>query len=171
MHLLLALPARQSQTAESRAGSDNAGPGEPSRLLGGGVLQESFAALLRQISQQQMKPLRLFAVCDLLMTRENHLHPLVVLPLHRPSVSRSLWGRKESHLQGQSSVTLASLVSVLCPSKVYLLVVVSRRHFPYPSCATTSERSTLVDQPRIMLRSVSHPSAKTRITCGTTNWM
>jgi branched-chain amino acid transport system substrate-binding protein len=32
----------------------------------------------------------------------------------------------------------------------------------------TSARSTFVDQPTIMLRSVSHPSAKTRITCGTT---
>src|SRR4051812_23615988 len=32
-------------------------------------------------------------------------------------------------------------------------------------------RSTLVDQPVIMPRSVSQPSAKTRITCGTTKEM
>jgi hypothetical protein len=42
------------------------------------------------------------------------------------------------------------------------------RSLPYCSCAVNSGRFTRVDQPTIMLRSVSHPSAKTRITCGTT---
>src|SRR6202022_2217466 len=45
------------------------------------------------------------------------------------------------------------------------------RPFPHCSFATTPDRSTLVDQPTIMLRNVSHPSAKTRITCGTTKRM
>jgi hypothetical protein len=47
----------------------------------------------------------------------------------------------------------------------------NRRHFPCSSFATTSDRSTLVDKPTIMLRSVSYPSAKTKITCGTTKRM
>src|ERR1700676_385678 len=42
------------------------------------------------------------------------------------------------------------------------------RSLPYCSCAVNSGRFARVDQPTIMLRSVSHPSAKTRITCGTT---
>src|SRR6267142_6131839 len=41
------------------------------------------------------------------------------------------------------------------------------RSLPYCSFALNSERFTRVDQPTIMLRNVSHPSAKTRITCGT----
>src|SRR5712671_301368 len=45
------------------------------------------------------------------------------------------------------------------------------RSLPYYSCAVNSGRFTRVDQPTIMLRSVSHPSAKTRITCGTTKRM
>src|SRR6266403_3563663 len=40
-------------------------------------------------------------------------------------------------------------------------------YFSYRSCAITSGGSTRVAQPTIMLRKVSHPSAKTRITCGT----
>src|SRR5260370_25633978 len=35
--------------------------------------------------------------------------------------------------------------------------------------AMTSDRAALVDQPKIILRNVSHPSAKTRITCGPPN--
>src|SRR5439155_15466451 len=35
-------------------------------------------------------------------------------------------------------------------------------------CQKSSDLSALVDQPTIMLRSVSHPSAKTRTTWGTT---
>ncbi len=45
------------------------------------------------------------------------------------------------------------------------------RSLPYCSFAVNSDRFTRVDQPTIMLRSVSHPSAKTRITCGTTKRM
>src|SRR5438552_130523 len=45
------------------------------------------------------------------------------------------------------------------------------RSLPYSSFAVNSDRFTRVDQPTIMLRNVSHPSAKTRITCGTTKRM
>src|SRR5712672_2027452 len=45
------------------------------------------------------------------------------------------------------------------------------RSLSYRSFAVNSDRFTRVDQPTIMLRSVSHPSAKTRITCGTTKRM
>ena len=51
-----------------------------------------------------------------------------------------------------------------------LFLVVNRSSFHCPS-AMVSDRFTRVDQPTIMLRSVSHPSAKTRITCGTTKRM
>src|SRR6266481_3927546 len=45
------------------------------------------------------------------------------------------------------------------------------RSLPYCSFALNSEHFTRVDQPTIMLCNVSHPSAKTRITCGTTKRM
>src|ERR1035438_4337926 len=54
-------------------------------------------------------------------------------------------------------------------SKVCLSLVVNL--FFHCSFAMASDRFTLVDQPTIMLRSVSHPSAKTKITCGTTKKM
>src|ERR1700735_1844125 len=115
-----------------------------------------------------MKRLRLFAVPGPLITGAIHLHALVVLWLQRHRVSQWPLGRKDSYLPGLPRVTLLSPVSV--PSKVSVAVSKSRRHFPYRSFAT-SDRSTLVDQPTIMLRNVSHPSAKTRITCGTTKRM
>src|SRR5260370_23142042 len=42
------------------------------------------------------------------------------------------------------------------------------RSLPYYSWAVNSGRFTRVDQPTIMLRTVSHPSAKTTMTCRTT---
>src|ERR1700730_987054 len=118
-----------------------------------------------------MKLLRLFAVRGPPTTRAIHLHPLVVLSLQLPRASQWRLGRKDSHLQDRPLVTLPSPVSVLYSSKVCLSVVMNRRNFPYGSFVMTPNRSALVDQPTIMLRNVSHPSAKTRITCGTTNWM
>src|SRR5580700_4300976 len=112
---LLALPTRQPQTPESRAGSDNGGLGELSQLPEEYALQRSFAAF----SWRPISP------------RASFPNPL----------------------------------------KVYLSVATSHHHFPYGSFATIPGFSTLVDQPTIMLRSVSHPSAKTRITCGTTKRM
>src|SRR6266481_2476150 len=44
IHRLPALPSRQPQTAESRAGSDNAGHAEPSPLSGEAALQRDLAA-------------------------------------------------------------------------------------------------------------------------------
>src|SRR6202035_3113245 len=53
--------ARQSQTAESRAGSDNAGRGKLSRSLGEVVLQRSFAAFSRrQISLPIPRPSKVY---------------------------------------------------------------------------------------------------------------
>src|SRR5580692_5258291 len=122
-----------------------------------------------------MTPLRRFAVRGPPKTRAIHPHPLVVLslrrPLQRPRASPWLLGQKDSCIQDRPLVTLPSPDAVLYPSKVYFSVVMNRRHFPYDSFATTSDRSTLVDQPTIMLRNVSQPSAKTRNTCGTTKKM
>src|SRR5258708_4045684 len=99
----------QLQIPESRAGSDNAVPGEPSQLPGEVALQRSLAAFSRR---------------------------RISLPVPHSS-------------------------------KVCLSLAVNRLSL---HCSfATSERFTLVDQPTIMLRSVSQPSAKTRITCGTTN--
>src|SRR6266478_2483866 len=113
IHRLPAPPSRQPQTTESRAGFDNAGPGERSQLPEEVALQRDLAAFpRRQIRRQRMEPFRWFSI--------------------RGSRNRSL---------------------------------------PYCSFAANSDRFTLVDQPTIMLRSVSHPSAKTRITCGTTKRM
>src|ERR1700675_302141 len=54
-------PARQSQTPESRAGSDNAGRGELSRSLGEVVLQRSFAVFSRrQISLPIPRPSKVY---------------------------------------------------------------------------------------------------------------
>src|SRR5712664_993657 len=110
IHRLPALPSRQPQTTESRAGSDTAGPGEPSQLPGEVALQRDLVVFpRRQIRRQRMEPFRWFSVRG---------------PRNRP--------------------------------------------FPHCSFAVNSDRFTRVDQPTIMLRSVSHPSTKTRITCGTT---
>src|SRR6202043_4111273 len=105
-------PARQPQTPESRAGSDNGGAGERSLSLGEVALQRSFAAF----SREQI--------------------PLWVP--HRSKVCLSPAMNRLSH---------------------------------HCSFAMAPDRFTLVDQPTIMLRNVSHPSAKTRITCGTTKRM
>src|SRR5450432_151862 len=100
IHRLPALPRRQRQTIESRAGSDSAGPGEQSHLLEEAALQRDLAAFPRtQIRRQRMEPLR--------------------------------W------------------VSVRGPGN---------RSLPHYSCAVNSDCFTLIDQPTIMLRSVSHPS-------------
>src|SRR4029077_8591676 len=113
IHRLPAQQPRQHQTTKSRAGSDNAGPGEQSHLLEEAALQTDLAAFpQRQIRRQRMEPPRWFSV-------------------RRPR----------------------------------------NRSLPYYSCAVNSGRFTRVDQPTIMLRGVSHPSAKTRITCGTTKRM
>src|SRR5260370_41056391 len=110
IHRLPAQQSRPHQTKKSRAGSDNAGPGEQSHLLEEVALQRDLAAFpRRQIRRQRMEPLRWFSV------------------------------------RGQRNLSL-----------------------PYCSRAVNSGRFTRVDQPTMMLRSVSHPSAKTRITCGTT---
>src|ERR1700736_2214725 len=78
-------------------------------------------------------------------------------------------GLKDSYLQGPPLVTLLRLAPIPDPSKedpsVLLNCPFLHRSFRW------SRPSTRVDQPTIMLRSVSHPSAKTRITCGTTKKM
>src|SRR5882672_8647594 len=113
IHRLPTPLSHQRQTTESRAGSDNARPGEQAYLLEEVALQRDLAAFpRRQIRRQRMERLRWFSVR----------------------------GRRN-------------------------------RSLPYYSCAVNSGRFTRVDQPTIMLRSVSHPSAKTRITCGTTKRM
>src|SRR6266481_8952263 len=113
IHRLPAQQSRQHQTTKSRAGSDNAGPGERSHLLEAVARQRDLAVYpRRQIRRQRMEPFRWFSI--------------------RGPRNRSL---------------------------------------PYCSFALNSERFTRVDQPTIMLRNVSHPSAKTRITCGTTKRM
>src|SRR6266852_2418858 len=113
IHRLPALPTRQCQTTETRAGSDNAGPAGRSHLLEEVALQRDLAAFpRRQIRRQRMEPFRWFSI--------------------RGPRNRSL---------------------------------------PYCSFVVNSDRFTRVDQPTIMLRSVSHGSATTRITCGTTKRM
>jgi hypothetical protein len=95
----------------------------------------------------------------------SHLRPPIALLLQRPQAFHFQRppGREDWHLQGQLLLTSLSPVSVLCPSKVYLSVVLNRRHSLYDSFATTSDRSTLVDQPTIMLRSVPNPWANDMI--------
>src|SRR4029077_18028542 len=81
--------------------------------------------------------------------------------------------QKPSQLPGEvalpKSVEAFSRIQIslpIPPSSKVCLSLAMNRPFPHCSFATTSDRSTLVDQPTIMLRNVSHPSAKTRITCG-----
>jgi hypothetical protein len=164
-------PPRQFRTSKHCAGFDSAGSGEPSQLVGEVALQRSFGAFSRrQIPQQQMKPLRLFGVRGPLMTRTIHQHPRVVLLLLRLGEFQWLLERQGLYLQDQPLVTSSSPVSIKYPSRESLPVLMNCLS-PHYSFAMTSDRSTLVDQPAIMLRSGSHPSAKTRITCGTTKRM
>src|ERR1700733_9342932 len=160
-----------AQITEGRAGSDNAEPGGPYQLSEAVVLQRSFAAFSRRQAQLQwVEPFRRLVAQIPLMTRAIHLHPRVVQSLPRPEESLWLLGRLGLYLPGRPLVTSSSPVSVQYPSRKYLSVLMSCLS-PHCSFAMTSDRSTLVDQPTIMLRSVSHPSAKTRITCGTTKKM
>src|SRR5260370_1631119 len=60
---LPAPPSRQPQTTESRAGFDNAGPGERSQLPEEVALQRDLAAFpRRQIRRQRMEPFRWFSI-------------------------------------------------------------------------------------------------------------
>src|SRR6267142_5176409 len=70
---------------------------------------------------------------------------------------------------GPPSGNFVASVSIQYPRE-YLPVLMNWLS-PQCSFAMGSDRFTLVDQPTIMLRSVSHPSATTRITCGTTKRM
>src|SRR5712691_456112 len=103
------------------------------------------------------------------MTRATHLHPRVVRSLPRPGEFQRRLGRQGLYLQGHPLVTSSPPVSIQYP-RGYLPVLMNWLS-PQCSFAMGSDRFTLVDQPTIMLRSVSHPSAKTRITCGTTKRM
>src|SRR5258708_7260223 len=108
----------------------------------------------------------MFLVGGLSLARTIPLKPLG-LTFQWPRASRRSLGREDSYLRSrQPPVALPSPVSIRYPSREYFPVLLNCLSL-HCSFAVTSGRSTFVDQPTIMLRNVSHPSAQTRIGCGT----
>src|SRR4029077_7423765 len=106
----------------------------------------------------------------LLITRVIDLRRWVVRSFPRLRAFAPSVGRKDSCLQERPPATSSHPVSIQSPSREYLSALANPLS-PHYSFAMNSDRSTLVDQPTIMLRNVSQPSAKTRIRCGTTKKM